>query len=265
MMEMFMYPFMQRALIGGLFVSLCAALLGVSLVLKRYSMIGDGLSHVGFGALAIATALNATPIFVALPIVIIFAFLLLRVSENSAMKGDASIAVVSSGSLAIGVIIVSVTKGMNTDLNNYLFGSVLAMDKNDVLLSCVLSVAVILMFIIYYHKIFSVTFDETFTRAIKLKASLYNGIIATLTAVTIVIGMKMMGALLISSLIIFPALSAMRICRTFRAVVLMSAVISCVCFILGMVLSFLYDLPAGATVVAVNMVIFFICSIFKKS
>lgn len=265
MIEMLSYPFMQRALIGGLFVSLCAALLGVSLVLKRYSMIGDGLSHVGFGALAIATALNATPIFVALPIVIIFAFLLLRMSENSSIKGDSAIAIVSSGSLAVGVIIVSLTKGMNTDLNNYLFGSVLAMDLSDVILACVLSVIVILMFVLYYHKIFSVTFDETFTRAIKLKAGLYNGIIATLTAVTIVLGMKMMGALLISSLIIFPALSAMRICRTFRAVVIISAIISCLCFILGMVLSFLYDLPAGATVVCVNMIIFFMCSIFKKS
>lgn len=264
MIEMLSYPFMQRAIIGGLFVSLCAALLGVSLVLKSYSMIGDGLSHVGFGALAIATALNATPIFVALPIVIIFAFLLLRVSENNLIKGDASIAVVSSGSLAVGVIIVSLTKGMNTDLNNYLFGSVLAMDLSDVIFACVLSSVVIILFLLYYHRIFSVTFDETFTRAIRLKASLYNGIIATLTAVTIVIGMKMMGALLISSLIIFPALSAMRICRTFRSVVLTSAVISCVCFIFGMYFSFLYDLPAGATVVVVNLFVFIICSIFKR-
>ena len=256
MIEMLTYPFMQRAIICGLFVSVCAALLGVSLVLKRYSMIGDGLSHVGFGALAIASALNAAPTLVALPIVIIFAFLLLRISENSTIKGDSAIAILSSGSLAAGVIIVSVTKGMNANLSNYLFGSILAMEKTDVYLSVTLSVVVILLFIFFYHKIFAVTFDETFAKATGLKAGLYNGIIAALIAVTIVIGMKMMGSLLISSLIIFPALSAMRICKTFLKVVLLSAVFSVICFIIGITLSFFFDLPTGATIVIINILMF---------
>lgn len=264
MLEMLTYPFMQRAITGGLLVSLCAALLGVSLVLKRYSMIGDGLSHVGFGALALATAFNAAPLIVSLPIVIISAFFLLRISENSSIKGDAAIAVLSSGSLALGVLIVSVTKGMNTDLSNYLFGSILAMEKSDVYLSCILSVIVILLFLFFYHRIFAVTFDETFSRACGLKAGLYNGIIASLTAVTVVLGMKMMGALLISSLIIFPALSSMRICKTFSKVVILSAVLSCICFLSGLVLSFYFDLPTGATVVCVNIIVFLILSTIGK-
>ena len=264
MFEMFAYPFMQRALIGGLLVSLCASLLGVCLVLKRYSMIGDGLSHVGFGALAIATAFNAAPLPVSLPIVIIAAFFLLRISNNSSINGDSAIAVLSSGSLAVGVLIVSVTKGMNTDLNNYLFGSILAMDKSDVLLSCVLSILMIILFMFFYHRIFSVTFDETFARACGLKASLYNGIIASLTAVTVVLGMKMMGALLISSLIIFPAMSAMRIFKTFYKVVILSAVLSCVCFASGLILAFYFDLPTGATVVCVNILVLLLASLKSK-
>lgn len=264
MTEMLQYAFMQRALLVGLLVSLCAALLGVSLVLKRYSMIGDGLSHVGFGALAIATAMNVAPLPVALPVVILAAFFLLRLSESSAIKGDAAIAMISSGSLALGVIIVSLTKGMNTDLNNFLFGSILAMETGDVWLSVSLSLPVLILFVIFYHKIFAVTFDETFARAVGLKASLYNGIIASLTAITIVLGMKMMGSLLISSLIIFPSLSAMRICRTFKGVVWLSAVVACLSFVIGLAVSFWYDTPTGATVVAVNILMFALCFVAGK-
>ncbi|MBQ2968556.1 MAG: metal ABC transporter permease [Clostridia bacterium] len=264
MTEMLQYAFMQRALLVGLLVSLCAALLGVSLVLKRYSMIGDGLSHVGFGALAIATAMNVAPLSVALPVVILAAFFLLRLSESSAIKGDAAIAMISSGSLALGVIIVSLTKGMNTDLNNFLFGSILAMETGDVWLSVSLSLPVLILFVIFYHKIFAVTFDETFARAVGLKASLYNGIIASLTAITIVLGMKMMGSLLISSLIIFPSLSAMRICRTFKGVVWLSAVVACLSFVIGLAVSFWYDTPTGATVVAVNILMFALCFVAGK-
>lgn len=258
MIEMLQYSFMQRALLAGLLVSLCAALLGVSLVLKRYSMIGDGLSHVGFGALAIATALNLAPLAVSLPVVILAAFFLLRVSENSVIKGDAAIAMISSGSLALGVIIVSLTKGMNTDLNNFLFGSILAMKESDVWLSVGLSLVVLFLFLVFYHKIFAVTFDETFARAVGLKAGFYNAVIAALTAVTIVLGMKMMGSLLISSLIIFPALSAMRICRTFKGVVWLSAGIATVSFVAGLIISFRYDTPTGATVVAANVLLFIV-------
>lgn len=264
MLEMLSYPFMQRALVGGLLVSLCASLLGVCLVLKRYSMIGDGLSHVGFGALAIATAFNAAPLPVSLPIVIVAAFFLLRISSNSSINGDAAIAILSSGSLAVGVLIVSVTKGMNTDLNNYLFGSILAMNKEDIILSCILSVLMIVLFLFFYHRIFAVTFDEMFARACGLKASVYNGIIASLTAITVVLGMKMMGALLISSLIIFPAMSAMRIFKTFYKVIILSAILSCFCFVTGLVLAFYFDLPTGATVVCMNILVFLICAVKGK-
>jgi zinc transport system permease protein len=253
--EMFSYTFLIRTVVVGLLVSLCASLLGVSLVLKRYSMIGDGLSHVGFGALAIATALNAAPLAVSIPVVVAAAFLLLRISENSKIRGDAAIALISTGALAIGVMIISMTTGMNTDVCNYMFGSILAMSKNDVTLSVILSVVVLVLFVLFYHKIFAVTFDETFARATGIKAGLYNMIIALLTAVTIVLGMRMMGALLISSLIIFPALSSMRVCKRFGAVTVCSAVISICCFFAGVVISYVYATPTGASVVLVNMLV----------
>ncbi len=213
--EIFSYHFMTRAIIGGLLVSLCSALLGVPLVLKRYSMIGDGLSHVGFGALAIAAAVNVAPLALAVPVVIAAAFLLLRINQSSRIKGDAAIALISSSALAIGVAVVSVTTGMNTDVSNYMFGSILSLSRADAILSIVLSVIVLLMFVLLYPRIFAVTFDETFARATGTKSELFNTVIAVLTAVTVVIGMRMMGALLISSLIIFPALTAMRLCRSF--------------------------------------------------
>jgi len=254
--EMLSYPFLVRALVVGVLVSLCSALLGVSLVLKRYSMIGDGLSHVGFGALAVATAFNAAPLAVAVPVVIAAAFLLLRVSRSSAIKGDAAIAMISSGALAIGVIVISLTTGMNTDVSNYMFGSILALSSADARLSVALSAAVVLLFVLFYPRIFAVTFDETFAKATGTRAGLYNMLIALLTAVTVVLGMRMMGALLISALIIFPPLSAMRVCRNFRAVVLTSAVTAVICFVLGMAASYAWEIPSGPAVVAVNIVAF---------
>ena len=239
-LEMLSYPFLVRALVVGVLVSLCASLLGVSLVLKRYSMIGDGLSHVGFGALAIATALNLAPLAVAVPVVVVAAFLLLRLSQNGKLKGDAAIALLSSSALAIGVMTVSMTSGMNTDVNNYM----------------ILSAAVLALFVLCYPRIFAVTFDETFSRATGVHTQAYNMLLAVLTAVTIVLGMRMMGALLISSLIIFPALTAMRVCGTFRSVTICAAVVSVVNFLLGMVLSYVLETPSGASVVVVDLVVF---------
>ncbi|OJU09150.1 MAG: ABC transporter [Clostridiales bacterium 43-6] len=267
--EFFSYTFIVRAVIVGSLVALCAALLGVSLVLKRFSMIGDGLSHVGFGTITLGIGLNAlglnlAPLSVSLPLVIIAAFLLLRISENSKIKGDAAIALISGSSLAIGVIIAAKTTGMNTDVCNYMFGSILAMKKDDVYLSIALSVVVLILFILFYHKIFAVTFDEAFARATGTKAGIYNMLVALLTAVTIVIGMRMMGALLISSLIIFPALTAMRVCKSFRPVTILSAILSVTCFFTGMLLSFLYSTPAGASVVVVNLIVFCLFSLLGK-
>ena len=252
--EMLSYPFMTRAFLVGSLVALCSALLGVSLVLKRYSMIGDGLSHVGFGAMAIAAAMNAAPLTIAIPVVIVAAILLLRISGNAKIKGDAAIALISTTSLAVGVMVISLTTGMNTDVYNYMFGSILAMSAEDVKLSLVLSVFVLILFIVFYHKIFAITFDETFARATGVKAGVYNTLIAVLTAVTIVLGMRMMGALLISSLIIFPALTSMRVCRTFKSVIINAAVISVVCLIAGVTLSYVAATPAGAGVVLANLV-----------
>ena len=256
LLEMFSWPFMQRALIAGVLVSLCAALLGVSLVLKRYSMIGDGLSHVSFGALAIAVALGITPRYCSIPVVILAAFFLLRAADNPNRSNDAAIAALSAASLAIGILVISRTSGMTTDVDSYMFGSVLAMSWGDVALSVVLCAAVLVMFILFYHKIFAVTFDESFSRATGLKVDRYNTLLAILTALTIVLGMRMMGAMLISSLIIFPALTAMRLFRSFRGVVLSAAVSSVVCFCAGLTISFVYSTPVGATVVAANLAVF---------
>ena len=254
--QMFSYPFMQRALIAGVLVSLCAALLGVSLVLKRYSMIGDGLSHVSFGALAIAVALDFTPLYFSIPVVILAAFFLLRMANHPRWNSDAAIAVMSASALAIGIIVISRTTGMTTDVDNYMFGSVLAMTREDVALSVALCAAVLVLFILFYHKLFAVTFDESFSRATGLKVDRYNTLLAILTALTIVLGMRMMGAMLISSLVIFPALTSMRLFKSFRAVILSSAVLAVVCFSLGLSASYLFSLPVGAAVVVCHTAAF---------
>ncbi|MDD4312197.1 MAG: metal ABC transporter permease, partial [Eubacteriales bacterium] len=204
--EMLSYPFLVRAIVVGLLVSLCASLLGVSLVLKRFSMIGDGLSHVGFGALAIASVTNIAPLTLAIPVCIAASFLLLRLSESTRIKGDAAIAMLSAGALAIGVMVVSMTTGMNTDVYNYMFGSILSLSKADATLSIVLSAIVLVLFVLFYPRLFAVTFDESFSRATGIPTRAYNAALATLSSITVVLGMRMMGALLISSLIIFPVL-----------------------------------------------------------
>lgn len=259
--EMFSYEFIQRAFLGGVLVSLCASLLGVSLVLKRYSMIGDGLSHVSFGALSIAIAYGFAPLKFAIPVVIIAAFLLLRLAENGKMRSDAAIAMVSASALAIGVIVTSLTTGLSTDIYSYMFGSILAMSKDDVLVSVVLSVIVIVMFLFCYHRIFAVTFDDSFSKATGVKVGMYNTLISVFTAVTVVIGIKMMGAMLISSLIIFPALTSMRIFKSFLSVTICSAVLSVINFTLGLIGSYAFSIPAGASVVVANLGMFIIFSI----
>lgn len=252
-LSMFTYPFMVRALVVGILISLCAALLGVTLVLKRYSMIGDGLSHVGFGALAVAAVCNAAPLAVAIPVVVISAFFLLRISESSKIKGDSAIAVISTSALAAGVMVLSLGDGVNTDIYNYMFGSIYAMSGEDMVWSIALSAIVLVLFVLLYHRIFAVTFDESFARAAGLRAGAYNMVIAALTAVTIVLGMRMMGAMLISALIIFPALTSMRVFKTFRQVVISSAAVAVVCFFVGITVSYLLDLPGGASVVLTHL------------
>ena len=241
--EMLSYPFLVRALAGGLLVSLCASLLGVSLVLRRYSMIGDGLSHVSFGALSVALAMGWSPLKVSIPVVVI--------------------AMISASALAIGIIITSMTTGMTTDVSSYMFGSILAMSREDVILSVVLSAAVLILFVACYHKLFAVTFDENFAKATGVKVDRYNVVIAVLTAVTIVLGMRMMGAMLISSLVIFPALTSMQVFKSFRGVVLCSGALSAVCFFLGMTASYQLSTPAGASVVVVNLAAFLLFGAYR--
>ena len=261
--EMLSYPFMVRALFGGMLVSLCASLLGVSLVLKRYSMIGDGLSHVSFGALSIALAMGWSPLKVSIPVVVLAAFFLLRITENSRIKSDAAIAMISASSLAIGIIVTSLTTGMTTDVSSYMFGSILAMTKEDVVLSAVLCIIVLGLFVLCYNQVFAVTFDENFAKATGVNVGAYNMLISVLTAVTIVLGMRMMGAMLISSLVIFPCLTSMRVFKSFTSVVVSSGILSLLCFLLGMMASYQFSMPAGASVVVVNLIAFGLFSMWQ--
>ena len=259
--EMLSYPFLVRALTVGLLVALCASLLGVSLVLKRFSMIGDGLSHVGFGALAIASVAGIAPLYLAIPVCIAASFLLLRMSESTRIKGDAAIAMLSAGALAIGVMVVSMTTGMNTDVYNYMFGSILSLSAADATLSIVLSSVVLVLFVLFYPRLFAVTFDESFSRATGIPTRAYNAALATLASVTVVLGMRMMGALLISSLIIFPVLTAMRIGKRYLSVTLLSAGVAIAGFLIGMLVSYVYEAPSGASIVCVNIVLFVLFAI----
>ena len=268
-LTMLSYGFMVRAILVGILVSLCLALLGVSLVLKRYSMIGDGLSHVGFGAVSVAMALGFAPLAVAVPVVMAAAFLLLRISAEGSIRGDAAIAIISSSALAVGVTVAALSSGINSDVHSYLFGSVLAMSSGDVWLSVILSVVVLALYIVCYNRIFAVTFDETFGRATGVNVNAYNTLLAMLTAVTVVVGMRMMGALLISSLVIFPALSAMRVFQSFRSVIICSALVSVGSFIMGILASYFLNTPAGASVVLSNLLVFIVFgaigAIFKRT
>lgn len=258
------YDFLKKALIVGLLVTLSASLLGVSLVLKRFSMIGDGLSHVAFGAISIAAALNIAPLKVSIPVVVIAAFLLLKLSQNSKINGDAAIALISSSALAIGVFINSLSTNIKSDLTSYMFGSILAISDEDLIISVILSFIVITLFVIFYNKIFSVTFDESFAKATGIKSDFYNMLIAFLTAITTVIGMRLMGALLMSSLLIFPAITSMRLCRSFKSVVISSSVVSTLCFIIGLGLSYSIDTPAGSTIVIINLFMLILAFIAEK-
>jgi zinc transport system permease protein len=262
-MRVFSFDFMRYALIAGVLISLGSSLLGVNLVLKRYSMIGDGLAHTGFGAFALTAAVNPLPTWSALPIVGVAAILLLRVSRNGKIKGDAMIAVISSGSLAIGLILLTIFNVRN-DINRYMFGSIFALNTADVIISAVCSVAVILFYIAFYNKIFLVTFDESFAQSSGINVSLYNTFLAVMTAVIIVIGMRLMGALLISGLIIFPPITAMRVFGSFKKVVVCSAFVSVICFTAGLVMTYIFELPPGACIVAVNLVVLILFSVWGR-
>lgn len=252
--EYVLYPF-----IAGILVSLIAALIGVSLIQKRFSMIGDGLSHVGFASLALSTVVGLSgSLWITLPIVTGCAVFLLRLRESGKMKGDAAIAILSTGALAVGTILAQKSTGLGGDVCNYMFGStsIFAMTPTDFWTTVGFSLIMLVVFLFFYHKFFIVSFDENFGRATGVNVSFYNTLLAILTAVTIVIGMKMMGAMLISSLIVFPALTSMRLLRTYRSVVLSSANLSVITYVIGFSLSIYFETPPGATVVIVDIVVY---------
>ncbi len=258
------YPFARRAIVVGLLLSVSAALLGVNLVLKRFSMLGDGLSHVSFGAAAVGLACGVAPLHFSIPIVIIAAFLLLRIKQNGKINGDAATAIVSSSALAVGITVATLTTGMNTDISNYMFGSILALGKSEVIIAAISGVIIITIYVLFYQKIFTCTFDEDFAAVTGVRVKWYNSINAILTAVTVVIGMRIMGALLISSIITFPALSSMRICKHYKCTVIAAAIISILSFLIGIFISFTLDIPAGAAVVLTNLLAFLVLSVVGK-
>ncbi|MBQ2634960.1 MAG: metal ABC transporter permease [Oscillospiraceae bacterium] len=267
----FSYPFVRYALIVGVLVALCASLFGVTLVLKRFSFIGDGLSHVAFGAMAVAGVLKLTnnlPLVLALTVAA--AVLLLRTGQNTRLKGDAAIAMYSVGALALGYLLMSLSSGsanLAGDVCSTLFGStsMLTLTRDEVLLCVVLSAVVLALFVLLYHRMFALTFDESFARATGAPTELYNLLIAVVVAVIIVLGMHLIGSLLISALILFPALSAMRVFRSFRAVTLCAALLAVGCALLGLLASILADTPVGASIVAVNLLAFAVCCLVGRA
>lgn len=266
----FQYPFVQYALIVGILIALCSSLLGVTLVLKRFSFIGDGLSHVAFGAIAVSSILNiSNDMLFVLPVTIICAILLLRTGQNTRIKGDAAIAMISVGALAVGYLLMNIFStgpNLSGDVCSTLFGStsILTLSVGEVWLCAILSIAVVLLFVLFYNKIFAVTFDENFAKATGIRANLYNLLIAVIIAIIIVLAMNLVGSLLISALVIFPALSAMRICKSFFSVTLCSAVLSVICALTGIIISILTGTPVGSTIVATQIGTFAITSIIGK-
>lgn len=258
------FPIVKYALIVGVLVALCSSLLGVTLVLKRFSFIGDGLSHVAFGAMAVATVMNLTNnMLLILPVTIISAILLLRTGQNTQLKGDATLAMISVGALALGYLVMNIfpsSGNISGDVCSTLFGStsILTLSEMDVWICVIMSIIVILVFVLFYNKIFAVTFDETFATATGTNANAYNLLIAVITSVIIVLAMNLVGSLLTSALIIFPSLSAMRVFKSFRSVIICSAFISIICAVIGIFVSILASTPIGSTIVAIDILVFII-------
>ena len=263
-MNLLSYTFMQRAILCGIAISFSAALIGVILTLKNYSMIGHGLGEVGFAALALAVALNLPPIAVSIPIVIIAAIIIMFISQKKGESADIIIALVATGALALGVIITAFTSGFGTDSYNYMFGSILAMNTGDVILSIILTVLSIGIYIAFYNRLFLVTFDEKYAKTTGINVTFYQFLIALLTALVVVVGMRMMGTMLISSLIVFPAIIAKKFTTSFKGLVVMSVLTSVICFIIGIFTSFFLNMPTGAGIVLVYIVLLAISSVCCK-
>ena len=264
------YPFVRYAFIVGILIALCSSLLGVTLVLKRFSFIGDGLSHVAFGAMAVATVLHfSNNMLLMLPVTVLCAILLLRTGQNTKIKGDAAIAMISVGALAIGYLLMNIfstSANLTGDVCSTLFGStsILTLTKSEVIVCVVLSIIVVVLFVLFYQKIFAVTFDESFARAVGTQAGVYNLLIAVVTAIVIVLAMNLVGSLLISALIIFPALSAMRVFKSFKAVTICSILLSVGCAFFGLTISIVAGTPVGSTIVAIHIIVFIVFSCIEN-
>jgi len=248
----------------GIIISFCAALLGVVLVLKRYSLIGHGLSNVGFASVAFALAFQLPTLPVSIPIVVVVSFLIMMISQKKNSNGDVVIGIVATASLALGVVITSWSGGFNVDVSNYMFGSILAINNQDVVLSAILGAIVITLFVIFYNRLFLITYDENYSRTTGINVTFYQFLISFLTALTVVIGMRMMGTLLISGLIVFPAVIARKLVKSFKGLVITSGLISIICLIFGIIISFIFNFPTGASIVSVNLIVLLIVSIISK-
>lgn len=262
--DLLKYAFMQRAIICGVAISFCAALIGVILVLKRYSMIGHGLGEVAFASLSLALVLGLPEMYIAIPIVIIASFIILIISQKQGETGDITIALVSAGALAFGVIITALTNGFNIDVYNYMFGSILTMKVTDVIISVLLSILLVIVYLILYNRLFMITYDEKYAKVCGINVTFYQFLIALFTALVVVIGMRMMGTLLISSLIVFPAVISRKLTHSFKGMCAMSACISILCFLFGLVVSSLLNLPTGASIVMVYIGVLLFSSAWCK-
>lgn len=257
------YDFILKALLVGSLIAVSASVLGLFLVLKKYSMIGDGLAHVSFATVAIALWMSASPLLVSIPIVILASFFILKLSEKASMHGDSAISLVSSFSIAMAVLIASMARGFNVDLMSYLFGSILVISNFDVAISAVLSLVVIVTVIFFYHDLFAVTYDEEYAQAVGMNTKFYNYLLAVLTSITIALGIRIVGTMLISSLIVFPTVTALQVSKGFRTTILIATLISVICVILGVLFSFAYNLPTGAVIVLMNAIAFGLAFLVK--
>ena len=257
-LEALQYDFIQRAILVGSLIAISSSFLGIFLVLKKQSMIGDGLAHVSFATIAIALLLNKSPLLVSIPLVILSSFLILKLNEKAGLHGDAAIGLVSSFAVALGVLISSMAKGFNVDLFSYLFGSILVISKLDVILSVILSILVILLVLIFYNNLFAITYDEEFATVIGLQPKYMNYLISVLTSITVVLGIRVVGTMLISSMIIFPTVTALQVSKGFKGTILISSIISVLSVVLGTFISYILNFPTGATIVIINSIFFII-------
>ncbi|PKM66925.1 MAG: ABC transporter [Firmicutes bacterium HGW-Firmicutes-2] len=264
LIEAFQYQFIIKALLVGSLIAFSSSVMGIFLVLKKFSMIGDGLAHVSFATVAIALLFNASPLIVSIPVVILASFLILKLNEKAGLHGDAAIGLVSSFSVAFGVLLASMSNGFNVDLFSYLFGSILIISDIDLIFSLILSIVVVIGLLLFYNALFAVTHDEEFAEVIGIDVKLMNRVIAVLTSITIVLGIRVVGTMLISSMIIFPTVTALQLSRSFKQTIVIAVAISIFCVIAGVLASFVFNLPSGATIVMLNAFFFAIFFVIKR-